>query len=161
MIWQVRSTGSADTERLGELLGGHLRGGQLLELQADLGGGKTTLVRGLARGAGSQNNVSSPTFTINKVYKAKDFEIHHFDFYRLNEPGVIADQLGESLNDPQVLTVVEWSDIVKDVLPEERITIELKPVASDPDEREITFKYPPAATELIKRLETAWVEVEP
>ncbi len=161
MTWQVRSTGSADTERLGELLGKHLSGGQLLELVADLGGGKTTLVRGLARGAKSADRVSSPTFTISRIYRAKNFDIHHFDFYRLDEPGVVADQLSESLDEPNIVTIVEWSDIVKDVLPAERLTVRFKPVAENPDEREIEVNYSGSFTEIIKKVEADWVEIEP
>lgn len=92
---------------------------------SDLGGGKTTLVRGLALGAGSHDKVASPTFTISKVYDCPDFEIHHFDFYRLPEAGVVADELAEVAGDPQVVVVVEWADVVQHVLPERRLTIRL------------------------------------
>jgi len=101
MIWQTNSTGSEDTERLGELLGRRLRGGEVLELRSDLGGGKTTFVRGLVRGAGCHDRVSSPTFTLSRVYKSKDFEIHHFDFYRLQDPGLVANELAEVVGDGQ------------------------------------------------------------
>lgn len=140
MIWQTSSTSSADTERLGELLGSQLKGGDIIELRSDLGGGKTTFVRGLAKGAGSQDRVSSPTFTLSRVYKTKDFEIYHFDFYRLDDPGILKDQLAEAVQAKSVV-VVEWAGIVKDVLPKERITIEFKPTANSPDEREVAFTY--------------------
>lgn len=162
MIWQTSSTGSADTERLGELLGKQLRGGEAVELRSDLGGGKTTFVRGLARGFDSKDTVSSPTFTLNKIYRGRGgMEIHHFDFYRLNEPGVVADQLAESLENPKVITVVEWSDIVKDVLPSERLSVEFKPVENDSEGREVTITYPISYANLIKQLETDWVETRP
>jgi tRNA threonylcarbamoyladenosine biosynthesis protein TsaE len=141
LIWQIRSSGSGDTERLAELLGRLLSAPHLIELRADLGGGKTTFVRGLARGLGSKDIVSSPTFTLSRVYKTKKGELHHFDFYRLAEPGVLSDQLRESLNDKRVITVIEWSDIVKDVLPEDRISIEFKLRETDPDERDISIHY--------------------
>src|SRR5258708_8291303 len=108
-------TTSADAERRWQLLGQMLQAPQVLDLRADLGGGKTTFVRGLVRGLGSKDTVSSPTFTLNKIYKAKDMQIHHFDFYRLSDAGIVADQLAESLEDPSVITVVEWSDIVQEV----------------------------------------------
>src|SRR3989344_4647612 len=96
MIWQTVSTGSDDTERLGRLLGKLLKKPEVIELRADLGGGKTTFVRGLVKGFGSQDVVTSPTFTLNKVYQGRDGQqIHHFDFYRLSEPGIVADQLAE------------------------------------------------------------------
>jgi len=126
-----------------------------------LGGGKTTFTRGLVRGLGSSDKVSSPSFTLNKIYKAKDLEIHHFDFYRLSRPGVVSDQLEESLQNPRVITVVEWSDIVRGVLSDERLVIEFKPVADDPDEREINITYSDKYASIIKELETAWEETKP
>lgn len=123
MTWQTVSTSSAHTEQLGERLGKSLRGGEVIELISDLGGGKTTFVRGLARGAGSQDKVASPTFTISKVYQADEFEIHHFDFYRLPEPGVVADELSEVMGEASVVVVIEWAGVVQHVLPEKRLTI--------------------------------------
>ena len=161
MIWQVRSTGSADTERRAENLGKLLKAPAVLELHSDLGGGKTTFTRGLVRGLGSSDKVTSPTFTLNKIYKAKDLEIHHFDFYRLSDPGVVSGQLEESLQNPRVITVVEWSDIVRGVLPDERLIIEFKPVADDPDERMIEIHYPETLANLIEELQTGFEVIEP
>ncbi|HET7827727.1 MAG TPA: tRNA (adenosine(37)-N6)-threonylcarbamoyltransferase complex ATPase subunit type 1 TsaE [Candidatus Saccharimonadales bacterium] len=159
MIWRTSSTGSADTERLGELLGSRLGGGEVIELRSDLGGGKTTFVRGLAKGAGSQARVSSPTFTLSRIYQAKGLQIHHFDFYRLTDPGILASQLAEAVQDQNVV-VVEWADIVKDVLADDRLTIEFKPTASSPDERDINFYYPENLLPLIAYLETNYNEVK-
>jgi len=159
MIWQTSSTSSADTERLGELLGSRLKGGEVIELRSDLGGGKTTFVIGLARGAGSKDRVSSPTFTLSRIYKAKKLEIHHFDFYRLDEPGILRDQLAESLDNPKAVVVVEWADIVADVLPKNRLSIEFKPTPNSSEERQITVSYPESQRKIIAELETSWVEV--
>jgi len=161
MIWQTRSTGSADTERLGEALGSLLKPPTLLELRSDLGGGKTTFVRGLVRGLGSKDKVSSPTFTLSRIYKADHLEIHHFDFYRLSEPGVVSDQLEESLQNSRVITVVEWSDIVQGVLLPDRLTIEFKPLQANVDERQIAISYPESRRKLIEGLEAALAEPEP
>lgn len=115
-----------ETEELGVRLGKQLKGGEVIELSSDLGGGKTTFVRGLARGAGSTDRVASPTFTISKVYAAPQFAIHHFDFYRLNEPGLIRHELEEVVGDEQTVTVIEWSKIVEDCLPEKTVKIHIK-----------------------------------
>jgi tRNA threonylcarbamoyladenosine biosynthesis protein TsaE len=114
-----------------------LRGGEVIELVSDLGGGKTTFVRGLARGAQSQDKVASPTFTISKLYQTDKFQIHHFDFYRLHEPGVVADELSELVGDPKVVVVIEWADVVQHVLPQKRLTVKfaLTPEGS----RQLTF----------------------
>lgn len=138
-----------------------MKGKEVIELTSDLGGGKTTFVRGLARGMGSSDTVVSPTFTINKIYKTRAGEVHHFDFYRLDEPGVLTDQLEESLEDPKVVVVVEWSKIVQDVLPDERITIKLQPMAGDSEERDIAVEYPESKSDIIKKLETDWMGIKP
>ena len=117
---------------------------------SDLGGGKTTFVRGLARGAGSKDRVASPTFTISKVYAGPAFEIHHFDFYRLSQPGIIADELAEVLHDPKVVVVVEWGDIVQHVLPDERLTVTIEQTPSG--ERKITFQAPPSLASMFEDL---------
>lgn len=120
---------------------------------SDLGGGKTTFTRGLVRGLGSGDKVASPTFTISKMYQAGEREVHHFDFYRLHEPGIIADELAEVVNDPQAIVVVEWADVVQHVLPEKRltITIEQTPTGS----RKLTFKAPESLTYLIEEVQNA------
>lgn len=124
--WQTNSTSSEATEQLAENLGRALKGGEVIELISDLGGGKTTFVRGLVRGAESPDKVASPTFTISKIYKTDKFEIHHFDFYRLHEAGIMADELAELVGDPKVVVVVEWGDVVQHVLPSKRLTISIK-----------------------------------
>ncbi len=110
---------------LAEKIGSRLRGGEVIELVSDLGGGKTTFVRGLAKAIGSEDVVSSPSFTINNVYQGTTLRMYHFDFYRLPEAGILRDELAEILTDPQAVTVVEWGDIVEDVLPADRITIRI------------------------------------
>src|SRR3990167_9241347 len=162
MIWQTVSTSSDDTQRLGEMLGKLLKSPEIVELRSDLGGGKTTFVKGLARGLGSKDIVTSPTFTLNRIYQAKNnVQIHHYDFYRLSEAGIMTDELAESLQDPNVVTVVEWSDIVQNVLPKKRLTIEFTPTAYDPDKRKITISYPESKIGLIGQLETNWIEIKP
>lgn len=129
------------TASLGELIGYQLRGGETLELISDLGGGKTTFVSGLAKGFGSLDPVSSPSFTINYVYSREDKkQLYHFDFYRLNEPGVVASELAEVEGDPAVVVVVEWGEIVHEVLPESRIKVTIKAEAET--DRIISFQYP-------------------
>ncbi len=114
-----------DTLALAALIGGKLRGNEVIELVSDLGGGKTTFVKGLAKTAGSSDHISSPSFTIRNDYKAKDFNIAHFDFYRLNDPGIISDMLAEAINDPNTVVIIEWGGIVGDVLPIDRMSVKL------------------------------------
>lgn len=119
-------------------------------------------MRGLAKGLGSSADASSPTFTIEQVYKAGDLSIHHYDFYRLSDdPGVVAMQLAESLEDPKAITVVEWAKAVEHVLPDQRIVIEFAATKTSPDERQITITYPEKLEPLIKKVQTEWKQIEP
>lgn len=138
------------TEQFAATIGAVLRGNETIELVSDLGGGKTTFTRGLARGAGSTDTVASPTFTISKVYKTPNFEIHHFDFYRLQDAGLAAHELHDSIIDPEVVTVVEWGEIVEHVLPDQRLTIEL--TRTGDEQRQLTLSYPDALYYLVEQL---------
>jgi tRNA threonylcarbamoyladenosine biosynthesis protein TsaE len=112
----------------------------VIELVSDLGGGKTTFVKGLVRGSGSTDHVSSPTLTISNIYMTKKLEIHHFDFYRLYEAGLIEHEIVDLINDPKVVIIVEWSDVVKHVLPSERIMVHIKNEGQE--KRQLEIKYP-------------------
>ena len=118
-----------------------MKGGEVIELVSDLGGGKTTFVKGLAKGMGSEATVHSPSFTLDNQYQAGKLTLHHFDFYRLFEPGVMRDELAEILEEPGAVVVVEWGGIVQDVLPPERLVIRI--CATGEHKREITFSAPP------------------
>lgn len=145
------TTDSAEaTEQLAASIGGRLKGSEVIELVSDLGGGKTTFVRGLASGLGSSDIVSSPTFKISNVYAAGDKELHHFDFYRLTEAGIIADELAEVLAEPDVIVVVEWGGLVRDVLPEKRLAITMTPTAEDA--RQLVCVYPDSLAYVLQGL---------
>lgn len=139
MTQSIHSVDSKATEKFGERLGRNLRGGEIIELNSDLGGGKTTLTRGIVRGAGSGDVAASPTFTVSKLYKAPNFDIKHYDFYRLPESGIMEYELQDCLNDPKIVIIIEWGDIVRHTLPRKRLTINLE-VAGD-DARKIKCTY--------------------
>ncbi len=111
---------------LGESLGRVLRGGEVLELVGDVGAGKTTLVKGIGLGLEADDEVQSPSFTLSRVYGARDgLALHHYDMYRLQDAGVLEYEFAESVNDPQVVTVVEWGETLAEVLPGERVVISI------------------------------------
>ena len=150
-IWETLSTASNATEQLGELVGSNIRGGEVIELVSDLGGGKTTFVRGLARGMGSTDHVASPSFTIAREYSVKGQSFHkliHFDFHRLDDGGLMKHELAEFIEDPKNVVVIEWAEAVKDVLPIERLTVEIKHEADD--QRKLIFKAPNSLSYLLK-----------
>lgn len=99
-------------------------------------------MRGLARGVGSHDVVGSPTFTLSREYAAPLFTITHFDFYRLSEAGIVADELAEVVGDSHYVTIVEWGDIVHDVLPSQRVTVSIALDAADEQARNIVIEYP-------------------
>jgi tRNA threonylcarbamoyladenosine biosynthesis protein TsaE len=117
-----------------------MRGGEVIELLSDLGGGKTAFVRGLAKGMGSKDMVHSPSFTLANQYRAGGLTLYHFDFYRLKDPGIMRDELAEVLADPKAAVVIEWANIVEDVLPVERLTVQIR-VKSETG-REFSFECP-------------------
>lgn len=121
-------------------MGRRLRGGEAIELIGDLGAGKTAFVRGLAEGMGSKDSVRSPSFTISNRYRSGKLTMHHFDFHRLDDPGILRRELAEILSDPQAVAVVEWGDAVRNVLPHEHLTIRI--AATGDESRDIRFSYP-------------------
>lgn len=136
---QIRSTDSEATEAIGAKIGARLKGSEVIVLASDLGGGKTTFTRGLVRGAGSEDHVSSPTFTVSKVYSSPLATIHHFDFYRLEDAGLMAHELQDVLEDANCAVVVEWGSVVNSVLPSDRVDIAITPLSET--ERNIDISY--------------------
>lgn len=117
MIIEVGS--EQETKELGRKIAATLKGGEVFELIGDVGAGKTTFVKGLAVGLGIEDDVQSPSFTISRMYDARDgLQLAHYDFYRLSDPGIMANELQEMVDDPTTITVIEWADIVEGVLPE-------------------------------------------
>lgn len=111
---------------LGEKIGISLRGGEVIELVGDVGAGKTTLVKGLAKGLKIADPIQSPTFTISRVYAARDgLQLAHYDFYRLAEAGIMGEEIDEVSSKEDTVTVVEWSDAVEDRLPGDRLVIKI------------------------------------
>ena len=98
----------------------------VIELVGDVGVGKTTMVKGLAEGLGVKEAITSPSFTISKSYALEDGgNMVHYDFYRLTEPGLMAEDLEESMQGADNVVVIEWGESVADLLPEERITVKV------------------------------------
>lgn len=119
-------------KEFGEKIGRIFQGGECIELVGDVGAGKTTLTKGIAKGLAIGDEIQSPTFTVNRMYDARDgLTLAHYDFYRLHDAGIMANELDEVVNDPKTVTVIEWSDVVKDVLPVDRLTFTITPTSED------------------------------
>lgn len=125
MIIEVQ--GEQATKDLGEKIGATLKGGEVFQLVGDVGAGKTTFVKGLAKGLAVDDEVQSPSFTISRVYDGRDtIQLVHYDFYRLTDAGIMANEVSEMVHDPKTVTVIEWADIVEGVLPEGHFTITIE-----------------------------------
>ena len=105
---EIRSSSPEETEAAGEELAAALRVGDLLLLAGELGAGKTTFVRGLARGLGSSGAVQSPTFQLVRVYPGR-IQLAHVDLYRLESGAELADLGLDDLLE-QGIVAVEWGD---------------------------------------------------
>ena len=127
MIVEVKS--AAEMNSFGKRLAELLQGGEIIELVGDVGAGKTTLTRGIAEGLGITEDVQSPSFTVSRVYPAtpKGIILAHYDFYRLTDPGIMKQELGETMANPQTVTIIEWGSIVAGILPEDRLTLSIVP----------------------------------
>jgi tRNA threonylcarbamoyladenosine biosynthesis protein TsaE len=122
MIIEVRS--EADMKTLGATLGSFLKGGDIIELVGDVGAGKTTLTKGIATGMGVDEDVQSPSFTISRLYEAeRGLQLAHYDFYRLHDAGIMANELHETLHDQSTVTIIEWAEIVAGVLPADNLKV--------------------------------------
>lgn len=110
----------------------------IIELIGDVGAGKTTFVRGLAKGLDIEENITSPSFTISKTYALPNGKtLTHYDFYRLNDPGIMQEDLAESFQNPNNITIIEWADSVENLLPKNRTRISIK--YNDDNSREVTI----------------------
>ncbi|MBR3329463.1 tRNA (adenosine(37)-N6)-threonylcarbamoyltransferase complex ATPase subunit type 1 TsaE [Candidatus Saccharibacteria bacterium] len=99
---------------------------RIIELVGDVGAGKTTFVRGLAKGLGIKEPITSPSFTISKTYALPTGgNLIHYDFYRLSDPGIMLDDLNENLKNPENLIVVEWGESISKILPKNHLKIKI------------------------------------
>lgn len=139
-------------KQFGARLGSFLAGGETIELVGDVGAGKTTLTKGIATGMNISETVQSPSFTISRLYDAPNgLRLAHYDFYRLTDAGIMANDLEETANDASAVTIIEWADIVDNVLPEDRLRITI----ASPNEmtRSLTLvSSGPISSKLVEKL---------
>jgi tRNA threonylcarbamoyladenosine biosynthesis protein TsaE len=129
---------AAELTELGLKFGAQLKGGEVVELIGDVGSGKTTFTQGIALALGVNGPVNSPSFTIMKSYPAKDgLTLNHYDFYRLDGPGIMQAEIAESLGDSSNITVIEWAKGVAGVLPDERKQVVIKFLPNSAEGREV------------------------
>ena len=128
----------AETEALGQRLAEQLQPGDVIAYTGDLGAGKTAFTRGLARGLGITERITSPTFTIVNEYQGGRLPLFHFDMYRLGSSEELYEIGWEDYLARGGVCAVEWSEIVEDALEGEVIRVDLKN-GDAPDSRRITI----------------------
>ena len=133
------SHSTAETEAAGEVLARRLRPGTVLAYQGGLGMGKTAFTRGLARGLGCGDRVTSPTFTIVNEYEGR-IPLFHFDMYRLPDADALFDIGWEDYLGRGGVCAVEWSERVEDALPEDTVWVRIRRSPENDDWRIISVE---------------------
>ena len=128
----------AGTEELGAALARKLQPGDVIAYEGDLGAGKTAFTRGLARGLGIDEPVTSPTYTIVNEYPRGRLPLFHFDMYRLSGPDDLFDLGWEDYLVRGGVCAVEWSENVREAL-EDPITVRIETDPAEEDLRKITI----------------------
>lgn len=129
-----------ETEKAGEALGRVLRPGTILAYEGDLGAGKTAFTRGLARGLGAKEQVTSPTYTIVNEYLSVRIPLFHFDMCRLSSSDDLWDIGWEDYLERGGVCAVEWSERVTEALPPDTVWVTLARCAEDDRWRTITIE---------------------
>ena len=119
-----------ETEKVGEALGKVLKPGTILAYEGDLGAGKTAFTRGLARGLGATEQVTSPTYTIVNEYLSGRMPLFHFDMYRLASADDLWDIGWEDYLDRNGVCAVEWSENVTEAM-EGAVTVCIQKLGED------------------------------
>lgn len=133
----MRSHTAEETRQIGIRLSQHLKAGDVVLLEGDLGAGKSELARGVARGLGITGPVPSPSFTILNAYDEGRIPLYHFDWYRIEDPGEIYEMGMDEMLGGDGIALIEWSERASECLPDRRLSIRIQAV--DENAREITL----------------------
>ena len=151
MILQEKQFEIQNEEQMRELgrgIGALLTAGNVVCLTGDLGAGKTTLTKSIAEGLGIDEYVTSPSYTIVNEYMGR-LPLYHFDVYRINEVEEMYELGYEEYFFSEGVCVIEWAGMVEELLPEERIWIEIYQGETF-DKRKLIIK---AKAEVLQKLE--------
>ena len=123
---EITTNSPADTEAVGASLAAKLEPGSVIAFTGDLGAGKTAFTRGLAKGLGIEERVTSPTFTIVNEYEGGRLPLFHFDMYRLGSADELFDIGWEDYLARGGVCAVEWSENIADALEEDTIRVDIR-----------------------------------
>ncbi|OPZ93206.1 MAG: tRNA threonylcarbamoyladenosine biosynthesis protein TsaE [Firmicutes bacterium ADurb.Bin419] len=152
---QIKTFSADETMLAGKALGNILSIGDVVCLTGDLGTGKTAFTNGIAGALGIEDYITSPTFTIVNEYKT-EIPLYHFDVYRISDPEEMYDIGFEEYLYGDGVVVIEWAELIKDILPDDLIWVEIrKNLSAGVDAREIRISFTGEKYEgYIDRLET-------
>ena len=136
---RLTTTSADETERAGQLLAERLEPGDVIAYYGTLGAGKTAFTRGVARGLGVRDAVTSPTYTIVNEYLTGRVPLFHFDLYRLSSEDELFDIGWEDYLTRGGVCAVEWSEIVDDALEPDTIRVDLRRGDRE-DQRRVTIE---------------------
>lgn len=134
---KVRVSSISETEQLGEIIGKVLEKGDIVCLTGDLGAGKTTMTKSIAKAIGVDDYVTSPSYTIINVYEG-NLPFYHFDVYRINDVEELYEIGYEEYFFGDGVCVIEWAGMIEEIIPDDRIWVEITH-GTENDERIITI----------------------
>lgn len=138
---EIKTYSAGETVDAGVKLGKILKPGDVVCLNGDLGTGKTAFTKGIAAALGIEGHITSPTFTIVNEYNA-DIPLYHFDVYRIADPDEMFEVGFEEYLYGSGIVVIEWADIIEDILPGERISVHIrKDLGTGTDARVIDIDF--------------------
>lgn len=135
---KVQTHSAEETRSLGQKLGKLLRPGDFVALTGDLGAGKTQFTQGIAAGLGVEEAAVSPTYTLINEYEGR-CPVYHFDVYRLDRIDEMEDLGYEEYFYGQGVTIVEWADRIRPLLPKDYLWVEIYKLEGQEQEREFKF----------------------
>lgn len=149
---EIELKNEADTQAIAEKIGGILESGDCLVLTGELGAGKTTFTKGIAKGLEIEQMVKSPTYTIVREYRKGRLPLFHMDVYRLEDG---AGELGlEEYFESEGVTIVEWGKLIEAELPDSYVELILS-YQEKADSRGLEFSSGPRGEALLERIKAA------
>lgn len=139
MVRKIITRSEGETLSLAEELGRNAGPGSLFALTGELGTGKTIVAKGIAKGLGITDEITSPTFTLMEIYEGP-VQLYHFDLYRIERSEELDRLFFEEYWDGDGVSVIEWADRAHGRLPAERVNITIEYL--NDTSRSITIEYP-------------------
>ena len=141
-----------ETYKIGELIGALVNPGDIICLIGDLGTGKTHLTKGIAKGLGIKEHVTSPTFTIVNEYTGR-LTLYHFDVYRVNDPDEIEAIGFDEYIFSDAVSIIEWANYIEELIPPNNLTITIEKLPEIGDNyRKINIQYSDKRYDYIKEI---------